>query len=707
MVLFFYNLYIMINNFYDAALWKLPKSQIGPRQLQSHPSHTNALRNLGTIIGIGIEIVVDAIVDVVADAFTAATDVGDVALPEMVSAQVGFLTKKITKLFAAFSIWEGVGGFNYWLNSRPGQGGNNWMTDILNFGLPILGAGKAIKEIPNERLNARLIKSFEKLKKSSNIREKQLMDQLINQYNPLHDANDVFFEKRVNEINENRLVVINLEKQLVNIGIIKTPIIGDVGEDIFEDNRQTLEFESFLRKIGFNEQEIKELIPLLSTKNRESLNEGLNLIYKKIIESNKYSPEITQELLSMIQEAIDTNVMKDNVSAIVAAFKAINKKYKIMEASSRETYLSKFGIKPYMTTSQKMRRFLASHKFRHDYVDRLKYLNPSMAARKPINYAYRQLEKIFGKYFKKMFSDDTKQVIKKGFKLSKREIKRMIRKGETINLNSQWLNSLRVIKPSPELNLTLITFDEKITYGKEPVFIWATIKELEELIRSPGRTYINKFAISRGGKSVGVLGLFGIKGNKFANKVFSNVFQFLPIQAVRNVLSVLGNFKREIPKMKNGTYFKTYLDDYRKAFINYGIGRATRLIARGILAPALTNSGIFDKAFAKAFKTNDLGKIRREVRRFVGMELQRYGTATFSYGIKNELKGQSFTHGLGNRLTYAITRTPRDQIAHYERERTHGNQSFGVKQIRYLRITKIYRRIPNTFMSKNFKKRFY
>ena len=704
MVLFFYNLYIMINNFYDAALWKLPKSRIGYTQLaQPHPSHTNALRNLGTIIGIGIEIIVDAVIDVVADAFTASTDVGDVALPEMISSQVAFLSKKIGKLVAAVSIWEGVGGFNYWLNSRPGQGGNNWMTDILNFGLPILGAGKAIKEIPK----ARLFKSFKKLKKLSSEREEQIKEIVLLRIKT-GNVDSKYIQKKADEIIENRLFVKKMSKIVENIAIKKRNIIiGDISDDVFEDNRQTLEFESFLRKIGFNEQEIKLLIPLLSTKNRESLNEGLNLIYKKIIESNKYSPEITQELLSMIQEAIDTNVMKDNVSAIVAAFKAINKKYKIMEASSRETYLSKFGIKPYMTTSQKMRRFLASHKFRHDYVDRLKYLNPSMAARKPINYAYRQLEKIFGKYFKKMFSDDTKQVIKKGFKLSKREIKRMIRKGETINLNSQWLNSLRVIKPSPELNLTLITFDEKITYGKEPVFIWATIKELEELIRSPGRTYINKFAISRGGKSVGVLGLFGIKGNKFANKVFSNVFQFLPIQAVRNVLSVLGNFKREIPKMKNGTYFKTYLDDYRKAFINYGIGRATRLIARGILAPALTNSGIFDKAFAKVFKTNDLGKIRREVRRFVGMELQRYGTATFSYGIKNELKGQSFTHGLGNRLTYAITRTPRDQIAHYERERTHGNQSFGVKQIRYLRITKIYRRIPNTFMSKNFKKRFY
>ena len=603
----------MINDFYDAALWRLPKNEIGPRQSQSH-IHYNWIRNIATIFGVGVDIIISLIPGL------------DVVSPFVIGTE--------------FAVWESIGGINYWINSRPGQGGNNWMTDILNFGIPVLG----IVITP--------ITSILKLSKESKV-------------------NKTF----------------------------------EFNESLEHAEQQTIEVEQLFKKIGFTDDENKELLVLLSKKNKQSLNKGLTKIYNKLIDNNKYNNEITRELINMIQTAINTNEMDNIISAVVSSFKAINKKYKIMLA--KENWTSKFGIKPYMTPSQKVRRFLASHKFRHDYVDRLKYLNPSMAARKPINFAYRQLEKIFGKYFKKMFDDDSKQVIKKAFKLSKKEIKRMIRNGKTIHLNSQWLNSLRVIKPSPELNLTLITFDEKITYGKEPVFIWATVKELEELIASPGRTYINKFAISRGGKSVGVLGLFGIKGSHFANKVFNNVFQFLPIQAVRNVLSILGNFKREIPKMKNGTYFNTYLDDYRKAFISYGIGRSTRLIARGILAPALTHSGMFDKAFAKVFKTNDLGKIRREVKRFVGMELQRYGTATISYGIKNELKGQSFAHGMGNRLTYAITRTPRDQIAHYERERTHGHHTYGVKQIRYLRVAKIYRRIPNTFMTKNFKKRFY
>lgn len=299
--------------------------------------------------------------------------------------------------------------------------------------------------------------------------------------------------------------------------------------------------------------------------------------------------------------------------------------------------------------------------------------------RAPIEAAYKKLSKYFSKYFKRLG-----KVWNKVDKLEDIFVKE-----GGILINSSVIMGYKVINDVANQNLVQINFYKETTGarnrmwngkasknfgGKKPVFVQATDRDLKRLKEQGMRFYLKRWALSRGGKPIGISS-FGWKG--LAEKA-ELMLPFINTTLLRNMLSLGSNVIDNLADTITGVggWSKGWTDKFAGSFKRNFTGRLGRLLGRSVIG------GVAGARFGS------------RVGLFVGKEAQRVlGAVTnsinYSIAHPNQGFGEAFSKQFKRQV---VSRAQQAAKSHMNRRLRHtkpgvvSRQSQSVKRkLEYLR----------------------
>ncbi len=246
------------------------------------------------------------------------------------------------------------------------------------------------------------------------------------------------------------------------------------------------------------------------------------------------------------------------------------------------------------------------------------------AGRAPIEFLYRQFKKQIRTWFKA-----GKKAIAKAETLEDA----FTRTGGIV-VDSGWILGYKVIKDNPvpgAPNIIMINFIPEETKSKQPVLVSATSLQIEKFILSPGEYYLNHFAYSKGGKSLGLKGLFnkgGFPNIRGIGNISTNVLGFLPINAIRNILSITSNIVENTYSMSKGEWTNQWKGKFLSSLKRASINRTFRLLGREVVGGAAGRA------------------LGRNIGLVIGKETQRLGTNVFAPIVRNIASGKPALTGI-------------------------------------------------------------
>ncbi len=210
---------------------------------------------------------------------------------------------------------------------------------------------------------------------------------------------------------------------------------------------------------------------------------------------------------------------------------------------------------------------------------------------------------------------------------------------------NRYLLGFKVI-PSPGMaegeNLIMFYFDQiftrakksgyKNTSGKKPVVAHATDIDLEQL-KVIGVNYYWRVGAARGW-------YVNRGGTPSHQKVLGNVSRdmsvfigFIPVNALRNVLSLSSSSEYEIMRWKSGRNEKHFWNKLRSNAIRTGLNRIGRLVGRYVIGEKIGYSGLRFFGYSES-------EAARGGTQIAGREFQRYTSALLALSVRTDSQGR-------------------------------------------------------------------
>lgn len=250
-----------------------------------------------------------------------------------------------------------------------------------------------------------------------------------------------------------------------------------------------------------------------------------------------------------------------------------------------------FGHGADINTTRRLVKKLGTKDFNDKFVQRAQLIDPNDLGRYGPERMYQFLkEKLDKKIEKNVF----RKAGAKGKALLKdaKEIEdAFVKSGGTLFPPNRYIIGMKVLGGPINSRLVLIKFNKLNTStkkagknhnGKKDLIIRATDADIERL-RLEGKNYWfavgrrKGWFVSRGGKT-GVSGSVGTISNNL-----SLFLGFVPIPALRNVLSIVSNWVENVSDMARGDYFGNYISKLERALFRTTINRSVRLTTRYII----------------------------------------------------------------------------------------------------------------------------
>ena len=177
--------------------------------------------------------------------------------------------------------------------------------------------------------------------------------------------------------------------------------------------------------------------------------------------------------------------------------------------------------------------------------------------------------------------------------------------------------------------------------GKKEVILPITDHKLKEWNHSANKSswYLRNLSLSRGGRPIGY---------SIQSELFSNFLSFVPLPALRNILSVVSNFKSVGKDISKGTYFKNWFKNFEETVQRLWIHKVGKLAGSSL--------GILGHGAGKEGQRLGLG-IARSFQHNGG---QRLGSFNSNVLLKTTLptsfKGTALRRGQ-NRASMGLNRT--------------------------------------------------
>ena len=389
------------------------------------------------------------------------------------------------------------------------------------------------------------------------------------------------------------------------------------GDNIAREVGEDVRFKDFLNRIGLTKLEQAELKALLKEAKTEAEFYSLvNGFFRNL------SPQRAAQL------AINMNTQANVL---------LNQSWSIPLAREwRQTFDNiKVGlnarqqfIKQNESRLTKFVRSVGSQKFNDRYVQKIQmYFDDNDLGRAGVEHLYQVIKKQIGKYFK-----NAKKLLEGAASIEEAYIK-----SGGHALDSTWVLGYKVLRKVGYENIIMVSFRN----GKEPIFTHVSDKKLISWKNAPsiGRFYLDNFAFSRGGKSLGLKSLLAGGNIKAASTIGRGILSFIKVGALKNVISIVSNvventitYDKETHKLgmkapggllglATGGFD---MNAFTKSLRNSAISRTFRLAGNVI------GGGVAGHFFGK--KVGD----------FVGRELQRIGTQILATGVKNKIAGLNF-----------------------------------------------------------------
>lgn len=323
------------------------------------------------------------------------------------------------------------------------------------------------------------------------------------------------------------------------------------------------------------------------------------------------------------------------------------------------------------STLSKYFKKVNSAKFNDQVVQNVQLIDPNDLGRAGIERLYQALKNRINKYFKK-----TGKLLKEAENIEDA----FVRSGGVL-VDSLWHLGYKVVKDlGLNKQLIMISFKAAESAGKKPVFVIATDYQIKKYIASPGHYYNNTWAYSKGGKKLGIGNIFGsVKGLANVSTQGMSILPFIPVQALKNIISIVSNLVENFSDMGKGVWVGEYKGKFLKSLRNSAISRTFRLGGKVIAGGAAT------KFFGKS------------IGRFIGAELQRVGTQIAATSIKNVIDGKSATTNLKrNAIRGALVSVRSNALRKLRRKR--GHNSVIINSLTARRKLQVVKRIPNAVM---------
>lgn len=275
-----------------------------------------------------------------------------------------------------------------------------------------------------------------------------------------------------------------------------------------------------------------------------------------------------------------------------------------------------------MNTWQKAMKIMGTSRFNQRFVQKVQLIDPNDFGRAPVEWLYQKTKK----WFNKNVISKLPKVAKNTARIDKavEEFKR--HGGVSVADISDWHIGYKIISTNGLESLVQITYIlDSATAEFRHVYVFANKFQLKQYRRSPGRMYRNTWALSLGRKVdvTSMLSRFGKGMHPKDAKQFASLLGFLPVPALRNILSLVSNVVENISDMTTGKWSKQWTSKFTRSFTNSLISRSFRLVGQVGGKYAATKYG-------------------KQIYNLVGREFQRAGTTIIGKGIKSSIQGKGF-----------------------------------------------------------------
>lgn len=166
--------------------------------------------------------------------------------------------------------------------------------------------------------------------------------------------------------------------------------------------------------------------------------------------------------------------------------------------------------------------------------------------------------------------------------------------------------------------------------GKKEIIMPITEHDLNKWNKSSshGSYYLAHLALSRGGRGIAY---------EIQSELFANFLAFVPLPALRNILSITSNFKSVGKDIAKGTYFKDWWKNFEDTIRRLWIHKVGKLAGSSL--------GIFGKGLGKEGQRFGLG-VARGFQHSAGQKLGKFnGHHLLKDSLPNSLKGTSLRVG--------------------------------------------------------------
>ncbi len=402
--------------------------------------------------------------------------------------------------------------------------------------------------------------------------------------------------------------IMAIDKAAITSLKVSDNIVREVGEDT--------RYSKYLKSLGFTAGEIAELLKVIGKRvGQTEATEGLlelrsvlrNIAAKSLNRGVKqFAKQFEAGLTAIEQSLVEIPVE----SAIYRAFE--------------DASISVGKLQSKAPWYKRLWKYTGTSDFNQKYVQKAQLIDPNDLGRAPVEALYQKVKSSIYKWLNKVgkAADNFEKLDELWTKTG----------GLTFAEKSSWIYGIKRVIDLPDRELIMIRFKPEATSNKRPVLVWGSKLQVKRFIASdsPGSFYLKNWATSRGGKPVGLTGLFGGIGFTKSGRglIVNQVLGFIPVQQLRNILSIVSNWVENIHDMNTGDYQKNYFKKLKASFINTAVSRTFRIFGKVI------GGGVAGKYFGD------------KIGRFVGAELQRVGTQILGRGVKNAIAGKSFGTGL-------------------------------------------------------------
>ncbi len=398
-------------------------------------------------------------------------------------------------------------------------------------------------------------------------------------------------------------------------------------------------------------------------------------IEKKAAQLSKYGQKKVKLFIARLRyQKLTQREIAEEFDLLMRTFETNKRDFKIVnsifnnEKQVNELMIFATDYGPAGDRFRKGVRYIGSRKFNDKVVQPMQAIfDPNDLGRWGPERAYQFFkEKINNRVFKKQLKKAEKAMAKgieksegdfdKAFEAAGGKLlKSRAKPGQTVPLVSRYITGIKWLGGTDLKGMVLVKFNKANTQGSG-----ANKNGKRDLIVSMSKVDFDRLAFSGTEYwfSVGrKKGWFVSRGGRRTGEQFASISNrlslflgFVPIPALRNMLSIVSNMVENIADMAKGNYISTYAARLERAFVRSSINRTARLVTRTSIgsryeAKAMAKAEAYEKQqFEKGIiKTTKLGNQRelnsvineamrdaRMSKRWLGRELQRFSTVTLS-----------------------------------------------------------------------------